>query len=66
MGIRWESTREYRGNVGIGLGSPAGQDRIQFAANLDVKVSRGSKSVPVAISSDLSSVPRYGLDLRFL
>src|SRR5216683_5708575 len=39
MGIRWESRWEYRGNVGNGLGFPEGRYRIQFAANLDVKVS---------------------------
>ena len=42
VGIRWESVREHRGNVGIGLG-PEGRDRIQFAANLDVKVSGGDR-----------------------
>lgn len=42
MGFRWESKREYRGNVGIGLESPEGRYRIQFAANLDAEVSRRS------------------------
>ena len=39
MGIRWESVWEYRGNVGIGRGVQEGRDRIQFVADLDVKVS---------------------------
>ena len=38
MGIRWELTWEYGGNVGIGLGFPEGRDRMQFAAKLDVNV----------------------------
>jgi hypothetical protein len=37
-----ESTWEYSGNVEIGPGFPEVQDRIQFAANLSVKVSRRS------------------------
>ncbi len=39
LGIVWE----HRGNVGIGRGFPEGRDRIQFTANLDVKVSGGDR-----------------------
>ena len=41
--LRWESVWEHRGNAGIGLSFPEGRDRIQFAANLDVKVSGGDR-----------------------
>jgi len=42
MRIRWESMWKYRGNMGIGLDFAEGWYRIQFAANLDVEVSRRS------------------------
>jgi len=42
LGIRWESVREYSGNVGIGPGFREVQDRLQFAANLGMTVGRRS------------------------